>query len=554
MAVKLKTNCILQGDCIAKMRAMPTESVDLAFADPPFNIGYQYDVYDDKQAHDQYLAWSREWIAGVHRVLKSSGTFWLAIGDEYAAELKLASQEIGFHTRSWVIWYYTFGVNCKQKFSRSHAHLFYFVKDPEHFTFRSGELENRIPSARQLVYADGRANPAGRLPDDTWVLRPQDLADCFTTAEDTWYFPRVAGTFKERAGFHGCQMPEQLLGRIIRFCSQEGELVLDPFSGSATTVAVAKKLGRRWLAFDLSQEYVERGRARLDAICVGDPLDGAAEPTLSAPATAAGKNVPRAQRREAVKRNDDEAEAARGLKTFYNALVDAYRQTYEQYSLDRVVADPELNAKFVEACRELSLPGEPRTWNQQLFSLRKAGELAHLPAVRRTEFSWEACEPYLFASEIAWRQMIDAGHESLDTILCDPALAGQFDEIARRWAPGFSPLEYRWAALKLRKSAKVVRARLGGDGRPSGRSGGARWLDLRTTARFAGRVYRVNARRANLVRGRGKQPAPAAAQSVRAVDARALEGVVRSAFSSVRRHRVSLFYAAGLPAAAGDAA
>ena len=110
------------------------------------------------------------------------------------------------------------------------------------------------------MYADSRANPAGRLPDDTWVLRPQDLADCFTAGEDTWYFPRVAGTFKERAGFHGCQMPEQLLGRIIRFCSNPGDLVVDPFSGSATTLAVAKKLGRNYLGFDLSEEYVQRGR------------------------------------------------------------------------------------------------------------------------------------------------------------------------------------------------------------------------------------------------------------------------------------------------------
>ena len=188
-----------------------------------------------------------------------------------------------------MIWYYTFGVNCKHKFSRSHAHLFYFVKDPKSFTFRSDELENRIPSARQLVYADTRANPDGRLPDDTWVLRPQDLADCFTADEDTWYFPRVAGTFKERAGFHGCQMPEQLLGRIIRSAPNEGELVLDPFSGSATTVAVAKKLGRRYLAFDLSPEYVTRGNSRLESISVGDPLDGAAEPTMSAPATPKGK-------------------------------------------------------------------------------------------------------------------------------------------------------------------------------------------------------------------------------------------------------------------------
>jgi site-specific DNA-methyltransferase (adenine-specific) len=267
------------------MNGLPEGCVDLAFADPPFNIGYDYDLYDDRQQHHEYLDWSRRWISAVHRALKSDGTFWLAIGDEYAAELKILSQEIGFHLRSWVIWYYTFGVNCKEKFSRSHAHLFYFVKDPRQFTFRSDALENRVPSARQLVYADARANPAGRLPDDTWVLRPQDLADCFTAAEDTWYFPRVAGTFKERAGFHGCQMPEQLLARIIRSCSHEEELVLDPFSGSATTLAVAKKLNRRYLGFDLSPEYVERGRQRLASIRVGDPLNGAPEPTMSAPRT-----------------------------------------------------------------------------------------------------------------------------------------------------------------------------------------------------------------------------------------------------------------------------
>jgi site-specific DNA-methyltransferase (adenine-specific) len=282
---------IHQSDCIAGMNSLPAASIDLAFADPPFNIGYEYDVYHDAKDYDEYLAWSRQWISAVHRVLKPTGAFWLAIGDEYAAELKIEAQKIGFHIRSWVIWYYTFGVNCKTKFSRSHAHLFHFVKDPKKFTFRASELENRIPSARQLVYGDGRANPHGRLPDDTWILRPQDLAGHFTPDEDTWYFPRVAGTFKERAGFHGCQMPEQLLGRIIRLCSRENDIVLDPFSGSATTLAVAKKLDRQFLGFDLSPDYVKRGIQRLAKVRIGDALDGAAEPTMSAPTTANGRRL-----------------------------------------------------------------------------------------------------------------------------------------------------------------------------------------------------------------------------------------------------------------------
>jgi site-specific DNA-methyltransferase (adenine-specific) len=272
------------------MAEMAAGSVHLAFADPPFNIGYDYDVYDDRRACEEYLAWSRRWMEGVHRLLRPDGTFWLAIGDEYAAELKvIAQREIGFHCRSWVIWYYTFGVNCTRKFSRSHAHLFHFVKDADRFTFNADDPAVRVPSARQLVYADARANPKGRLPDDTWILRPQDLPDGFTPGEDTWYFPRIAGTFKERAGFHGCQMPEQLLGRIVRISTNKNDIVFDPFTGSGTTLAVAKKLGRRWLGTELSHEYVRNAIARLAAIESGDPLDGPANPLASAPSTANGK-------------------------------------------------------------------------------------------------------------------------------------------------------------------------------------------------------------------------------------------------------------------------
>ena len=236
-------NRVHRGDCLDLLARMPDASVHLAFADPPFNIGYDYDSYDDRLAADVYLKWSKQWMSEVGRVLRSDGTFWLAIGDEYAAELKVtATRELGFTCRSWVVWYYTFGVHCKYKFARSHAHLFQFVKNPEAFTFNTDAV--RVPSARELVYGDKRASPTGRLPDDTWILRPQDLPEGFAADGDTWYFPRVCGTFKERSGWHGCQMPEQLLGRIIRASSHEDDVVLDPFGGSGTTLAVAKKLGR----------------------------------------------------------------------------------------------------------------------------------------------------------------------------------------------------------------------------------------------------------------------------------------------------------------------
>jgi site-specific DNA-methyltransferase (adenine-specific) len=293
-----------QGDCLDLLARVPSGTVDLAFADPPFNIGYDYDTYDDRRSADDYLAWSRRWMAEVERVLKASGTFWLAIGDEYAAELKvLATRELGLTCRSWVVWYYTFGVNCKSKFSRSHAHLFHFVKDPVKFTFNVDAI--RVPSARELVYGDRRANAQGRLPDDTWILRPQDLPEGFAADDDTWYFPRVCGTFKERSGWHGCQMPEQLLGRIIRACSDAGEVVLDPFGGSGTTLAVAKKLGRSFLGLELSEAYAARITDRLAGIAAGDPLDGAPEPLKSCPATKDGKRLgqrrPRAQKRAAKK-------------------------------------------------------------------------------------------------------------------------------------------------------------------------------------------------------------------------------------------------------------
>lgn len=276
-------NTVAVGDCLEIMSGWDEGSVDLIFADPPYNIGYKYDQYEDKRHDEDYVGWTEEWISACARLLKPTGSFYILIGDEYAAEtrmhLKVLEKERQLVFRNWIIWHYTFGQNCKAKFNRSHAHLFYcvgsaafggFKMSAPPFVFNRQEIA--VPSARQTTYADARANPAGKLPDDTWYLRPQEaesfvdrgqMVNYFGANEDTWYVSRLCGTFKERQGWHPCQLPEALLERIVRLSSNEGDIVFDPFVGSGTTLAVGARLGRKWVGCEISDEYAKKATERI---------------------------------------------------------------------------------------------------------------------------------------------------------------------------------------------------------------------------------------------------------------------------------------------------
>ncbi|MBN2136522.1 MAG: site-specific DNA-methyltransferase [Sedimentisphaerales bacterium] len=240
-------NKIVCGDCIEVLGKVRKPFADLIFADPPFNIGYKYDKYYDKVKKKNYIAWTKAWMSVCKAVLKPHGSFYIAIGDDYAANLKIIADELGLFMRNWIIWHYTFGQQTKTKFARAHTHIFYFVKDEDNFTFNDHAV--RVPSDRQLTYNDRRANPRGKMPDDVWGE-----------------FSRVCGTFKERQGWHPCQMPESLLGRIIAVSSNAGDCVLDPFSGSGTTAAAALRLGRNYAGVEISQEYVDKTYKRLETL------------------------------------------------------------------------------------------------------------------------------------------------------------------------------------------------------------------------------------------------------------------------------------------------
>ena len=479
---------IHQGDCVELLGAIEDESIDLAFADPPFNIGFEYDEYHDDHEDEDYLEWCEQWIGQLYRVLKPTGAFWLAIGDEYAAELKVAAKEIGFTPRNWIVWYYTFGQNCTRKFNRSHAHLFHFVKDEELHTFNAQDPLVRVPSARALVYGDRRANPKGRLPDDTWVLRPQDLrdqSDALQPMDDTWFFSRVAGTFKERQGFHGCQMPEQLLGRIVRISSNEGDVVLDPFAGSGTTLAVAKKLGRRPIGLELSTDYAKYGNERLEACSPGDELNGPADPVASSPTTAAGRRLkghPMAEEAPRPLLDQEPAPAApakqngkqptpavaapqRSLRELTEqAIIDAFLKESDGCSIDWLLCDPERQAAFHAACHHAGLIGGPADWNHELLRLRKSGRTPKTKLKRQT-VSAEELDRVSYAAEIAWRAAMRKFPEaSLDEVFSSPGKSLFFDRTAakeldpERAREPDSASTVRWAALRLRKARHSLAA------------------------------------------------------------------------------------------------
>lgn len=234
------------GDCLTLLPKLPSGCAHLVFADPPFNIGYEYDTHRDDMTPSDYLKWANRWLAECVRVLHPHGSLFLAIGDEYVADYKLRLDSFGLTMRNWIIWHYTFGPHQKKKFGRDHAHILYYVRDPENFTFNASAV--MVESERQRS-GDARANPEGRVPGDVWS------------------FPRIVGNAKERNTFgHKAQMPEAVLDRIIRVASNAGELVVDPFGGSGTTLAVAKRLGRQWYGCELSEAYAAGARARIDAV------------------------------------------------------------------------------------------------------------------------------------------------------------------------------------------------------------------------------------------------------------------------------------------------
>jgi len=232
---------------------------DLIFADPPFNIGARYsDNCDDNLDNEHYRGFLHKWIAEAAMLMQyPAGGMWMNIPDRWAAEAVIEMKAQGLSMVNWVILHQRFGQWRDSNFILSKTHLLYFARDRRHRTWNPDAILE--PSDRARIYNDPRTQrtrrPGKRVPLDVWYGKG---------------FGRVQGNNPERVPECPNQIPEAVLRRIILSCSNEGDLVLDPFLGSGTTSVVARALNRRSIGIEISEasatrafERIERGAARM---------------------------------------------------------------------------------------------------------------------------------------------------------------------------------------------------------------------------------------------------------------------------------------------------
>lgn len=240
---------IVHGDVLEELRAIPSESIDLIFSDPPYNIGKDFDGIHDSIDEDLYFEWCWKWINECERILKKSGSFYLMNSTQNMPKLDVYCRQI-FTILSRIVWSYdSSGVQAKRYFGSLYEPILHMVKNSKEYTFNAADIVVEAKTGAKRGLIDYRKNP------------PQPYNNTKVPG-NVWEFPRVRFKMDEYEN-HPSQKPEVLLERIIKASSNPGDLVLDPFGGTFSTSAVAKKLGRRTISFDKNEVYVKIGIRRL---------------------------------------------------------------------------------------------------------------------------------------------------------------------------------------------------------------------------------------------------------------------------------------------------
>lgn len=247
--MKLDTilNKIIQGDCLEIMRQIPDNSVDVTFADPPFNLKKKYNSYYDKHEVDEYLSWCKEWLTEMVRITKPTGSIfvhnipkWLIYFGSYLNEIAIF--------RHWIAWD-AMGSPLGKTLLPNHYGILYYVKSEKFKFYDIRMLHKRCRNCHYILQDYGgkksQMHQFGPLVSDVWT----DIH-------------RIR--HKKRRDEHPCQLPIHLIERLLLMSSDEGDIVLDPFIGTGTTAIAAKRLGRKYIGIDIDPKYVEITNKKLE--------------------------------------------------------------------------------------------------------------------------------------------------------------------------------------------------------------------------------------------------------------------------------------------------
>ena len=238
-------------DCLEYLSGIEDNSVDLVIVDPPY-FEIIKDAWDNQwDSEEDYLNWCRQWTAECFRVLKPGKCFYVwgtTKQDTFLRyKLNVLNSMPDDHYQNWIIWAYDWGGRTKKKFPRKHEDLLMYSKGKE-FPFYADEV--RVPYKMAKSVRKGKElNALGKIPTDVWIKNNHT-------------------TSKEYAGWHSTQKPIKLLERIIKAHTQPGEIVLDCFSGSGSTMIAANNLGRSFMGCETDQEYCDKSLERLETLSV----------------------------------------------------------------------------------------------------------------------------------------------------------------------------------------------------------------------------------------------------------------------------------------------
>jgi len=244
-------------DAIKYLKQLDSNSIDLIFADPPYNINKA--EWDSFSSQKEYVDWSMKWITEAHRVLKRTGSLYVCGFSEILADIKWSASHI-FKGCKWLVWFYRNKANLGNDWGRSHESILHFRKSKD-FIFNMDEIRIqyndhtlRYPKRTQ---ADTSQYSNGKKKGYVWEpnplgAKPKDVLEIPTISNGAWEkYP------------HLTQKPVELLRKIILSSSNQDSIILDPFGGSGTTYAVAEAYNRKWLGTELQPEYCKIIKERL---------------------------------------------------------------------------------------------------------------------------------------------------------------------------------------------------------------------------------------------------------------------------------------------------